>query len=44
MGCSCYTVIVVVIYYLSTSPVAEQGPGVEYHLRLWVPFLYWTLS
>lgn len=26
MGCSCYTAVVVVIYYLSTSPVAEQGP------------------
>lgn len=25
MGCSCYTVVVVDIYYLSTSPVAEQG-------------------
>lgn len=29
MGCSCYTVVVVVIYYLSTSPVAEWGPGVH---------------
>lgn len=27
LGCSCYTVVVVVIYYLSTSPVAERGPG-----------------
>lgn len=26
VGCSCYTVVVVVIYYLGTSPVAERGP------------------
>lgn len=37
-GCSRYTVVVVVMYYLSASPVAEQGPGVECHLRVWVPF------
>lgn len=37
-GCSCYTAVVVVMYYLSASPVAEQGPGVECHLRVWVPF------
>lgn len=38
LGCSCYTVVVVVMYYLSTFPVAERGPGVECHRRVWVPF------
>lgn len=27
LGCSCYTAIVVDIYYLRASPVAEQPPG-----------------